>query len=248
MRSGLSRAVLSFTTRLKMELAAVNSPATAFVAGLVTSLHCAAMCGPLSCALMPRAGERTDASTVSTVYHVSRLAGYATLGALAGGLGRAPLLWLSQSALRWLPWLLVVVFVGIALRWDRYLPKIAALGRLTWKLQGWMRGRSRVQAAAALGLSTPLLPCGPLYFILALALLSGSARQGIEVMLAFGLGTVPLLWLAQSQFNWVRRKLSPLWLARTRVTLALATATLIGWRLRATLGFPGPDPMNFVCF
>ena len=30
-----------------MEFAAVNSPAAAFVAGLVTSLHCAGMCGPL---------------------------------------------------------------------------------------------------------------------------------------------------------------------------------------------------------
>ena len=238
-----------------MELAAVNSPAAAFVAGLVTSLHCAAMCGPLSCALMPgpaspglRRASRDDPMTVSTVYHVCRLAGYATLGALAGGIGRAPLLWLSQSALRWLPWALVLLFVGIALRWDRHLPKIAALGRLSWKLHAWLRGRSRVEAAAALGLATPLLPCGPLYFILALALLSGSSLRGVEVMLAFGLGTVPLLWLAQTQFQWVRGKLSPLWLGRMRVTLALCTAALIGWRLRATLGFAGPDPLNFVCF
>ncbi len=231
-----------------MELAAVNSPATAFVAGLVTSLHCAGMCGPLSCALMPGRGERTDAQTVSTVYHVSRLVGYGLLGALAGGIWRAPLLWLSQSALRWLPWVLVVFFLGLAFRWDRHLPKIAALGRLTWKIQGWMRGRSRVEAAAALGVATPLLPCGPLYFIVALAVLSGSWLRGVEVMLAFGLGTVPLLWLAQTQFHWVRQKLSPLWLGRVRMTVALATAAIIGWRLRATLGFNGPDPLNFICF
>jgi len=214
----------------------------------VTSLHCVAMCGPLSCALMPVRGDRADAQTVSTVYHVTRLAGYATLGALAGGIGRAPILLLSQSALRWLPWVLVLFFVGLALRLDRYLPKIAALGRFTWKLQGWMRGRSRVEAAAAMGFATPLLPCGPLYFIVALALLSGSALRGAEMMLAFGLGTVPLLWLAQTQFHWVRRKLSPLWLGRMRVTFALTTALIIGWRARATLGFPGPDPLNFVCF
>lgn len=231
-----------------MELAAVNSPGAAFVAGLVTSLHCAGMCGPLACSLMPMRGDRTDARTVSTVYHVARLAGYATLGALAGGVGRAPLTWVSQSAWRWLPWLLVIFFVALAFRWDRYLPKIAALGKVTWKLQFWLRGRSRVEAAAALGLATPLLPCGPLYFIVALALLSGSALRGVEVMLAFGLGTVPLLWLAQSQFQWVRQKLSPLWLGRVRITLALATAVVVGWRLRATLGFPGPDPLNFVCF
>jgi sulfite exporter TauE/SafE len=231
-----------------MELAAVNSPATAFVAGLVTSLHCAGMCGPLACSLLPVRGDRSDAQTVSSVYHVARLAGYATLGLLAGGIGRAPLLWISQSALRWLPWVLVLFFVGLALRWDRHLPKIAALGRFTSKLQGWMRGRSRVEAAAALGFATPLLPCGPLYFIVSLALLAGSAVRGAEMMLAFGLGTVPLLWLAQTQFHWVRQKLSPLWLGRMRLTLALATAAVIGWRLRGTLGFAGPDPTNFICF
>jgi uncharacterized protein len=230
-----------------MELAAVNSPAAALIAGLVTSIHCAGMCGPLSCSLMPVRGDRSDAQTVSTVYHVTRLAGYATLGAVAGGLGRTPLLWVSQSALRWLPWALVLFFVGLALRWDRHLPKIAALGRLTWKVQSMVRRRSRVEAAAALGFFTPLLPCGPLYFIVALALLAGSAARGAELMLAFGLGTVPLLWLAQTQFHWVRQKLSPLWLSRVRITLALATAVVIGWRLRATLGFAGPDPMNFIC-
>ncbi len=231
-----------------MELAAVNSPTAAFVAGLVTSLHCVGMCGPLSCALMPVRGDRSDAQTISTVYHVCRLTGYALLGALAGGMGRAPLLWLSQSALRWVPWVLVVIFVAIALRWDRYLPKIPALGRFTWKLQGGLRQQSRIRAAATLGLATPLLPCGPLYFIVALALISGSWLRGIEVMLAFGLGTVPLLWLAQTQFHWVRQKLSPLWLGRMRLTFALMTAAVISWRLRATLGFAGPDPLNFVCF
>ncbi|MCX6932779.1 MAG: sulfite exporter TauE/SafE family protein, partial [Verrucomicrobia bacterium] len=104
------------------------------------------------------------------------------------------------------------------------------------------------QAAAALGFATPLLPCGPLYFLIALATLSGSALRGVEFMLAFGLGTVPLLWLAQSQFQWVRTKLSPLRLARTRVALALTTAAVVGWRLRSTLGFEGPDPASFICF
>lgn len=231
-----------------MELGAINSPAAAFMAGIVTSLHCAGMCGPLACGLMPVRGDRADANTIATTYHVSRLTGYAVLGALAGGIGRAPLTWVSQSALRWLPWLLVLFFVGLALRWDRFIPKLAALGRVTWKVQAWMRGRSRVEAAAALGLATPLLPCGPLYFLVAMALLAGSAAHGAEVMLAFGLGTVPLLWLAQSQFHWVRQKLTPLWLERTRAALALTTAVVIGWRLRSTLGFAGPDPSSFICF
>jgi hypothetical protein len=218
-----------------MELAAVNSPAAAFVAGLITSLHCAGMCGPLACSLMPVRRDQGDAPTISTVYHVTRLTSYAVLGALAGGLGRMPLTWVTGSALRWLPWVL-------------FLPKSAMLGRFSLKLGGWIRGRSRVSAAAALGFATPLLPCGPLYFLVALALISGSALRGVEFMLAFGLGTVPLLWLVQSQSVWIRARLSPRTLDRVRIGLALATALIISWRLRSTLGFPGPDPSSFICF
>lgn len=235
-----------------MELSAVNSPTAAFVAGLVTSLHCAGMCGPLACALMPvrgPAGKPGPApETVSTVYHVTRLASYVALGAIAGGLGRTPLTWFSQSALRWLPWVFVLFFVALALRWDRFLPRLAVIGPIARRFQTWARSRSPVGAAAAVGFATPLLPCGPLYFLVALALLSGSALRGVEFMLAFGLGTVPLLWLAQTQFQWVRQKLSPIWLGRTRAALALVTAATIAWRLRATLGFPGPDPASFICF
>jgi sulfite exporter TauE/SafE len=231
-----------------VELAAINTPAAALVAGLVTSLHCAGMCGPLACALMPVRGDRSDPQTVSTVYHVTRLVSYVGLGAIAGGLGRLPLEWFTDSALmRGLPWVLVLFFVAMALRLDRYLPKPLVLSRLVFRLNTWTRGRSRVHAAAAIGLATPLLPCGPLYFLFGLALLSGSALRGAEFMLAFGFGTVPLLWLAQSQFHWVRQKLSPLWLNRTRVVLSLTTAVVLGWRLRGTLGFAGVDPSSFVC-
>jgi len=44
------------------ELAGITGPGTAFIAGLVTSLHCAGMCGPLACALMSSAsGKDTPA-------------------------------------------------------------------------------------------------------------------------------------------------------------------------------------------
>jgi sulfite exporter TauE/SafE len=230
-----------------MDMAAVNSPAAAFVAGLITSLHCVGMCGPLACALMPVRRDQGDPMAVSSVYHLARIAGYAALGGLAGGLGQAPLHWLGSDVLRWLPWVLVLFFIALAFRWDRFLRKPAFLGGLTLRLSQWAGRRPRIEAAAALGFATPLLPCGPLYFILSLALLSGTALRGVEYMLAFGLGTVPLLWLAQSQFQWIRRKLSPLWLDRLRVTFALSTALIIGWRLRGTLGFNGPDVSNFVC-
>lgn len=230
------------------ELAGITGPGTAFLAGLVTSLHCAGMCGPLACALLPGRADRADASTVASVYHLSRLLGYALLGALAGGLGRLPLQWLGADLARWLPWLLVLFFAAVALRFDRRLPRSAWLGRVYFQVATRLRGGSRVRAAAVLGTATPLLPCGPLYFLITLAALSGSALHGAEVLLAFGLGTVPLLWLAQMNFAWLRARLGPVWLGRAQVALALAVALVLSWRLRGTLGFAGPDLNGFGCF
>jgi len=230
-----------------MELAGITGPGTAFFAGLVTSLHCAGMCGPLACAVMPAPHERTDAQTTSTVYHLARLAAYALLGALAGGMGRVPLSWLGESTLRYLPWLLVLFFLAVAVRFDRRLPKLPLLGRAYHRVAWRLRGGSRLQAAATLGLATPLLPCGPLYFLLSLALISGSALHGAETLLAFGLGTVPLLWFAQTNYHWLRIRLGPVWLARVQTTLALMAALLIAWRLRGTLGLGGPGATDFGC-
>ena len=67
-------------------------------------------------------------------------------------------------------------------------------------------------------------------------------------MVAFGLGTIPLVWLTQFQFNRIRQALSPLWFNRARILLALSIALIISWRLRSTLGFIGPSVKNFVCF
>ena len=230
------------------ELAGITGPGTAFVAGLVTSLHCAGMCGPLACALMPAARDDADPQTVATTYHVTRLAGYTVLGALAGGIGRLPLMLLGETTLRWLPWLLVLFFAAVALRFDRRLPRVPVLGAAYAKISATLRGRSRVRAAAVLGLATPLLPCGPLYLLISLALLTGSALRGAETLLAFGLGTVPLLWFAQANFHWVRVRLGPVWLGRLQSGLALAVALVLAWRLRGTLGLGGPAPDNFVCF
>lgn len=235
------------------ELAGITGPGTALVAGLITSLHCAGMCGPLACALLPAARDEADPQTVSTVYHVSRLAGYGALGALAGGVGRLPLTLLGEDALRYLPWLLVLFFIAVAVRFDQRLPKLPLLGRAYAWIAAHLRGaggpgRSRVRAAAALGFATPLLPCGPLYFLISLALLSGSALRGAETLLAFGLGTVPLLWFAQANYHWLRLKLGPVWLARAQTALALTVAAVLVWRLRGTLGFAGPGVNNFVCF
>lgn len=205
------------------------------------------MCGPLACAVVPQRGDRADAQVASSLYHMARLFSYAALGALFGALGRLPMDLLGSGLVRYLPWLLVLFFVAVAFRWDRYLPRVPFLGGVYLKVHAWGRSRPPATAAAALGFATPLLPCGPLYYVMALATLTGSAWRGLEFMLAFGLGTVPLLWLLQTNFQWLRPKLPAQWIARMQMTLALVAAGLIAWRLRGTLGMPGPGTGNFVC-
>jgi sulfite exporter TauE/SafE len=230
-----------------MELAGIDSVATAFTAGLITSLHCLGMCGPLACTVVPIKGDRADAQIASTIYHIARLSSYAAIGALFGALGQTPMDWLGSGVVRYLPWLLVVFFVAVAFRWDRHLPRVPWLGSLYLKANSWSRSRSPATAAAALGFATPLLPCGPLYYVMALAMLTGSALRGVEFMLAFGLGTVPLLWLLQTNFQWIRPRLPMQWLGRLQMALALVAAALVAWRLRGTLGLPGPGLDHFIC-
>lgn len=224
-----------------MELASISTPSAALIAGLVTSLHCAGMCGPLACMFAPGPNDRADPQTVATVYHVSRVLGYTVLGTIAGSVGRVPAILLGDGFLRLLPWVLAAFFLTVAFRVDRWLPKPALLGRLRLRLSSWLHGKSRVQVAAVMGLATPVLPCGPLYFLITLSALSGSALRGAEFMLAFGLGTVPLLWIAQAGYGRLRVRLSPVWLARFQTGLALLAAAVIVWRLQA------PGGGDFLC-
>jgi len=226
-----------------MDFAGISTPAAAFVAGLVTSLHCAGMCGPLACMMAPAKADKVDPLTVATVYHGARLTGYTLLGVVAGGLGRLPFDWTGSSAVRVLPWVLVAFFVVVGLRLEKRLPRFAVFTRLQWKLQGALRGRSRLRVAAVMGAATPLLPCGPLYFLIAMAAFTGSAVRGAEFMLAFGLGTVPLLWLVQANYGRLKLRLTPVTLTRLQAGLALTTALVITWRLRVG----GPTMENFIC-
>ena len=135
------------------ELAGITGPVSALLAGLVTSLHCAGMCGPLACSLMPARRDEADPHAVATVYHVTRLAGYSLLGALVGGLGRVPLSFMSEGVLRYLPWLLVLFFIAVAVRFDQRLPRLPLIGRAYLAVSTRLRGGSRLKAAALLGLA-----------------------------------------------------------------------------------------------
>lgn len=218
---------------------------TALIAGLITSVHCVAMCGPLSCAFAPTRAQDASPQFVLTCYHLAKLLSYALVGALAGAFGSVVIRSVESSWLNYLPWILVVFFLVVAFRMDRYLPKPIWLGRIYKQVTARFIRLQKPLAAAVIGLASPLLPCGPLYMIFGLSLFSGSALKGAEFAIGFGLGTLPLLWLAQSQFMRVQLKVTPSTLLRIQRSFALIAALVVAWRLRTTLGIEGAE--NWVC-
>lgn len=217
-----------------VDTSGITGPWPAFLAGMVTSLHCAGMCGPLACFLAPKPGSAVSFAAIASVYHTSRIASYTLVGALAGGLGMLALGWVSiyqESLARFLPWALVLFFLAVAFRVDKWLPTRNPLNRLFLKLRGRAQRSSPLAAGAAIGLLTPLLPCGPLYAVFMLALMTQSPLRGAEFLLTFALGTLPLLYLVQAGFSRWQGMLKPstiLWFQRG---LALLTAIVLGIRL-----------------
>lgn len=207
----------------------------ALVAGLVTSVHCAGMCGPIACSVGTLRGGETRRLLAATSYHAGRIISYTAVGALCGFLGQQPLRWFFGSPAVILPWVLVALFLLVATGLHHRLPRPAFLTRFLARARLSACRLTATRGGLAMGLATPLLPCAPLYLLFGASLLTGSALRGAEFAAAFALGTVPLLWLAQHSFQSLRRRMSPLAMRRLQRGLALVAALVIAWRLHDTI-------------
>jgi len=228
-----------------LEYQTIYNAYTALIAGLVTSVHCVAMCGPLSCAFTPTQKDDASQHLVLTSYHIAKLFSYALVGTLAGAFGSVVIRSVESSWLNLLPWVLVAFFLAVAFRLDRYIPKPKWLGATYRRVTARFNKLQKPVAAGLIGFASPLLPCGPLYMIFGLALFSGSAVKGAEFAIGFGLGTIPLLWLAQSQFMRLSGGMSGGRLLSFQRVMAFVAALVVAWRLRTTLGIEGAE--NWVC-
>jgi sulfite exporter TauE/SafE len=215
--------------------------AGALLTGLATSVHCAGMCGPLACGVGTMAKSESERMTAASVYHAGRLVSYTTIGAMCGAVGREPLGWFFHSPAVLLPWALVAALLLLATGLEKKIPRPAFLARTAARLRFKVQRMPVVAGGWMTGLLTPFLPCGPLYAVFLALLASGSAARGAEVALAFGVGTVPLLWVAQHGFHRLRKRLTPSGLVKVQRGLALLTALVLAWRLHDTLPFGGDE-------
>jgi uncharacterized protein len=186
-----------------------------FIVGLLTSLHCIAMCGgivlsqgikrneaegarpPLTVETLPagtspaRPGLK-ERLLPSLLYNGGRVISYTIIGGIVGALGS--LFSLSTALKGIMPVVagVFMLFLGV-----RMLGIFPWLSRLKVRFPGL--GGSRMRAAAAgrgpfvVGLLNGLMPCGPLQTMQVYALGTGSFLAGALSMFLFSLGTVPLL-------------------------------------------------------
>lgn len=206
---------------------------TAFGAGLITGIHCIGMCGPLTCALCPKSGR---AFSSLAAYHACRTFSYTLAGVLLGLLGERVDFVFSGWPARVLPWVFVGLFVLIGLGAERFVPAPPAFRKLWARVVGWS-ARRPAAGGAALGLATPFLPCGPLYIAFGMAFATGVAWFGGLLMLAFALGTIAPLALAQGGLIRLRNALGSgkngAVLVIAQRGLALLAAGVVGWRALA---------------
>ena len=214
---------------------AIDTTASAFIAGLVTSVHCAGMCGPLACAWLVGGNAPSHPLRDTSLYHGARLTAYGIVGFIAGSVGTLPLRWFHHGAGIVLPWLLVLAFLAVALGLDRWLPKPRLLSQPIAALRLRLLKFGTAARATLIGFATPLLPCGPLYLMFGLAMAGGSGARGAEFTVAFGLGTLPLLALMQTSARWLNLRLSAGTMRHVQRGLALSAALVMAWRLRGTL-------------
>jgi uncharacterized protein len=191
----------------------------ALLTGLLGSLHCAAMCGPL--AVAGSAGGRAAA------YFAGRLVSYAVLGALLGLVGSHALCELPVSDAG----TVAVVLVGVYAAWKsvsllrrpRPRPQPVPLGRRG--PSPWSRVLGLLpRRGFGLGLATGILPCGMLLPAWTLAMGSGGALSGALVMAAFFTGTAPGLivpLVAQRLSRRVLARIPPVVQAAAWAALAL---------------------------
>ncbi len=167
-----------------------------FVVGLLTSVHCLAMCGGINLSQSVRSESADRGSALARVrpgllYNAGRVVSYTAIGGAVGALGSV--LSISGKA-RGI--LVLVVGVFMMLMGLNQLGLFPGLRRLTPRLPRFF-GRAVAWAGSGrgpfiVGLLNGFMPCGPLQAMQLYALGTGSFLAGALSMFLFSLGTVPL--------------------------------------------------------
>ena len=145
-------------------------------------------------------------------WQMGRVLSYTFMGLIAGAFGAffinaTPVVFLREIAFIAANLILIALGLHVAQLWSGIV-ELERLGQLLWRAISPMaeqtliartpKHRDRLQQlgnAIRAGAIWGWLPCGLVYSMLVTASVSGSAQSGALWMLAFGLGTMPALWI-----------------------------------------------------
>ncbi|MDR1378440.1 MAG: sulfite exporter TauE/SafE family protein [Synergistaceae bacterium] len=175
-----------------------------FLIGVLTSVHCVAMCGginlsqsfaprsPLPRALEETLGARLAALQSGALYNLGRVVSYTFLGGVVGALGSA--VSFSGNARGWVQLVVGVFMVVMGLNMLNVFPWLRKLNpRLPKFFADKIHSGDRKRAPLYVGLLNGLMPCGPLQSMQLYALSTGNFTEGALSMFLFSLGTLPLM-------------------------------------------------------
>jgi hypothetical protein len=172
---------------------------SALILGLLGGGHCLGMCGGLMGALtlaIP-AEQRAQRFQLLLSYNLGRILSYATAGLLLGMAGWALANSPAAMLLRVIAALLLIAMGLYLAGWWSGLTRIEALGRGLWRYIQPLTRRfmpvTSLPRALLLGSLWGWLPCGLVYSTLLWAASQGDALDSAALMLAFGIGTLPVL-------------------------------------------------------
>ena len=171
--------------------------------GATSSLHCTTMCGPIiAVASAPvTIGDGKDVRRPKALalwqlqYHLGRGITYSLIGAGLGLIGTSLVLLPKARLVGAVVQLVLGLLIAFAGVWQLLKGRSQVGATDNW-LSRALRAlitRGSARGMLGLGLLTGLLPCGVLYVAFSRSVLAGSTLGGALVMVAFWLGTVPLL-------------------------------------------------------
>ncbi len=201
----------------------------AFTIGLMGSLHCVGMCGPL----MLAADNGSGSWQRPVAYQTGRLFTYAILGVVLGSFGLGLRTWNAQSILTIVSGALLIGFALLRLDPGQLLQRQPAFARFQVNLRRMMAKvlkQQGIKAQFSLGICNGLIPCGLVYLAVIGAANTGSPLMGAGFMVAFGLGTLPLLTATLIAGRRLTRSSAAALLHRWTPVLMLAVGILLIWR------------------
>ncbi len=184
--------------------------------------HCIGMCGPIVVSFSLNLKEKSI-YVPQLLYHLGRITTYAILGGVVAAAGSLTMITANIDTIQKIVMIFtgaLIMILGLAMAGWVPLGKLfgdhSSLGGLISKGFGKLINKQSTLVYLPLGLLLGLLPCGPVYTALLGAaragMDAGSTHQGVltgmGLMAAFGVGTVPALFLVAklADMGWLKSR------------------------------------------